>query len=523
MNSLGSVTTVLPPVAATGVTVMHIGDLLPSSPQSLLHKPDEPAGLVGGGNGEEGTPPTTTILVPVAAAAAAGSEHHQPSGSASAGTINAGPNTMAAVGGGVDMGPAGHVATAALTHLLNASVQLAAAAGGDGGAGAVGDGSGMLFAGGVPVGPVAANAPISTIHKKCPYSSQCYHHHHHHHHHLHVANHQQMGQQQQQQQQQQALIAANARSSTNTTHHRRHHPYAVLQQQQQHLHQQQQQQQQHGSSSRGSASASCSSASSAPSALSAMGQRQRDAISANVALPPANASVVADRYLLMEQIEGNNVYRCCDIQSHEELVCKITKNPCFNLLTAHFRLENHPHVNSLRKVVQGHNQTYLFYSPSKGDLHSYVRTRKRLREPEARRLCRQMCAVIKSCHEQGIVLRDLKLRKFVFADSEGTHLKLESLEDAVVLDDPAQDLLQDKRGCPAYVSPELLRTNTSYSGKSADMWSLGVILYTMLVGSYSSRPPPEVAESRERQESSEMMRSVEGSGSRWQWESGCCA
>uniref|UniRef100_A0A2M4A6S5 Putative pseudokinase domain of tribbles n=1 Tax=Anopheles triannulatus TaxID=58253 RepID=A0A2M4A6S5_9DIPT len=471
MNTLGSVTTVLPPVA--GVTVMHIGDLLPSSPQPLLHKPDEP--VVGGGNGEEGTPATTTILVP--AVATAGTEHHQPGGgglpgSTGAPTINAMPSNMAPMGTGgvVDMGPAGHVATAALTHLLNASVQLAASGGGGG----VGDGSGMLFAGGVPVAPVA-NAPISTIHKKCPYSSQCYHHHHHHHHHLHVANHQQMGQQQQQQHQAMAsVMAANARTTTN----RRHHPYAVL-------HQQQQQHHQQGSSSRGSASsASSNSASSATPSMMMMGQRQRDAISANVALPPANASVVADRYLLMEQIEGNNVYRCCDIQSHEELVCKITKNPCFNLLTAHFRLENHPHVNSLRKVVQGHNQTYLFYSPSKGDLHSYVRTRKRLREPEARRLCRQMCAVIKSCHEQGIVLRDLKLRKFVFADSEGTHLKLESLEDAVVLDDPAQDLLQDKRGCPAYVSPELLRTNTSYSGKSADMWSLGVILYTMLVGRY---------------------------------------
>ena len=64
-----------------------------------------------------------------------------------------------------------------------------------------------------------------------------------------------------------------------------------------------------------------------------------------------------------------------------------------------------------------------------------------------------------------------------------TTLRLESLEDAVVLESE-DDLLTDKHGCPAYVSPEILRTNSQYSGRAADMWGLGVMLYTMLVGRY---------------------------------------
>ncbi|CAH0700834.1 unnamed protein product [Spodoptera exigua] len=196
------------------------------------------------------------------------------------------------------------------------------------------------------------------------------------------------------------------------------------------------------------------------------------------------AALVAEKYLLLEQVEGSSLCRCVDVRTQEEYVCKVVSRDCSSLLQAHYRLDGHPHVNPIHEVLVGDKRVYLIFPRSHSDLHSYVRARKRLREHEARRLFRQMAETVAACHEQGIVLRDLKLRKFVFADPQRTTLKLESLEDAVVLDDPEEDLLQDKRGCPAYVSPEILRAHRTYSGRAADMWSLGVILYTMLVGRY---------------------------------------
>lgn len=65
-----------------------------------------------------------------------------------------------------------------------------------------------------------------------------------------------------------------------------------------------------------------------------------------------------------------------------------------------------------------------------------------------------------------------------------TELRLDSLEDACVLDNEDDDRLSDKHGCPAYVSPEILNGTRTYSGRAADMWSLGVMLYTILVGRY---------------------------------------
>lgn len=199
-----------------------------------------------------------------------------------------------------------------------------------------------------------------------------------------------------------------------------------------------------------------------------------------------SASLLGGKYLLLDELEGSSLHRCLDITSHQELVCKVVSREVAGqfLLSAHYRVDGHLHINPIQEVVVGHKNIYLLFPPHHGDLHSYVRTRRRLREPAARQLFRQIVSAVHEAHVKGIVLRDLKLRKFVFTDETRTEVKLESLEDAVVLEDVCDDLLSDKHGCPAYVSPEILRSNTQYSGRAADMWGLGVMLYTMLVGRY---------------------------------------
>lgn len=190
------------------------------------------------------------------------------------------------------------------------------------------------------------------------------------------------------------------------------------------------------------------------------------------------------KYLLLHQLEGSTLYKAVNIETREELVCKIVNNDgSRQILNAHFRLDSNEHINEIQGVLIGEQKTYVFFSPSHGDLYSYVRTRRRLREVEAQRLFSQVAAAVAHCHENRVVLRDLKLRKFVFRDSERTKLKLESLEDAVVLEDE-DDSLSDKHCCPAYVSPEILTVSSHYSGCAADCWSLGVMLYAMLVGRY---------------------------------------
>jgi tribbles-like protein len=185
-------------------------------------------------------------------------------------------------------------------------------------------------------------------------------------------------------------------------------------------------------------------------------------------------------------------YDAVEITTGQEFTCKVLPLSCYRkLLTVYCRAGSHPHIISLQQVVVGSTCVYAFFPRHHGDLHSYVRSARRLKESETAKLFRQIVSVVDHCHSEGIVLRDLKLRKFVFKDSTRTELMLESLDDACVLDSD-DDMLSDRHGCPAYVSPEIL-SDSPYSGRAADVWSLGVILFTMLLGRYPFHDADPVA------------------------------
>ena len=88
------------------------------------------------------------------------------------------------------------------------------------------------------------------------------------------------------------------------------------------------------------------------------------------------------------------------------------------ILAPYFRLGSHDGVVQLQEVVIGATCVYAFFARHYGDLHSYVRAARRLKDTDAARLFEQIASVVAHCHESGIVLRDLKLRKFVFKDPE---------------------------------------------------------------------------------------------------------
>ena len=87
-------------------------------------------------------------------------------------------------------------------------------------------------------------------------------------------------------------------------------------------------------------------------------------------------------------------------------------------LAAYWRAGYHDNLNQIEEILLGDTQAYVFFARHHGDLHSYVRARRRLKEAETLHLFRQIVSAVLHCHENGIVLRGLKLRMFVFKDAE---------------------------------------------------------------------------------------------------------
>ena len=196
-------------------------------------------------------------------------------------------------------------------------------------------------------------------------------------------------------------------------------------------------------------------------------------------LQPSHNYLTTGRYSL-NLVGEDAMFSCWDSIEGRKMIYRAYSNEKFMQLAPILfsDLEGMPPIQEILKVGK---KTYLIYPNTHGDLHAHLKLCKRLPEPAAAAYFIQVIQILRCAHSRGIVLRDLKLKKFVFADLERKMLKLTDVDDAITMS--SNGLLEDRHGCPAYVAPELLQPG-AYLGVPADMWSAGVILYTLLVGHY---------------------------------------
>lgn len=112
-----------------------------------------------------------------------------------------------------------------------------------------------------------------------------------------------------------------------------------------------------------------------------------------------------------------------------------------------------------------------------GDLDNYLKTMKQLELSKAVSYFKQIVEGVHYLHSRGVIHRDLKLGNILFG--QDGNIKIADFGLAAQLSE--EDEQRDTQcGTPTTVAPEVLR-NAGY-GLEADIWSLGCILYSLVVG-----------------------------------------
>ncbi|KAJ0402305.1 hypothetical protein ATCC90586_006383 [Pythium insidiosum] len=196
-----------------------------------------------------------------------------------------------------------------------------------------------------------------------------------------------------------------------------------------------------------------------------------------------------------------------------------------NSISGHAIGGGHPNVLKLYDVLE-------YVQPSKstiflvlelaagGELFDRIRGETGVDETLARNYFSQLLSGVLFCHSLGIVHRDLKPENLLLSDSDvlkiadfglsahfiaavssggAAALSDEAANDGFRSGQPELDDDDDTQivmpvtrfrrlnsvvGSPHYVAPEILQNSRyGYDGRKADMWSIGVILYSLLAGS----------------------------------------
>ncbi|TMW51573.1 hypothetical protein DOY81_003360 [Sarcophaga bullata] len=145
----------------------------------------------------------------------------------------------------------------------------------------------------------------------------------------------------------------------------------------------------------------------------------------------------------------------------------------------HSRLK-HPSVLELYTFFQDANYVYLVLELAQnGELQRYMKQvmRRPMTEPEAANILGQVVAGLLYLHSHQIMHRDISLTNLLL--SHDMHIKIADFGLATQLKRP------DERhvtmcGTPNYISPEVV--SRASHGLPADVWGLGCMFYTLLVG-----------------------------------------
>jgi len=122
------------------------------------------------------------------------------------------------------------------------------------------------------------------------------------------------------------------------------------------------------------------------------------------------------------------------------------------------------------------------------ELYQRIASKQDISEDEGRKYFRQIVMALRHVHQQGIAHRDMKPEN-ILIDKQGNVKIIDfglAAYHCTAGPESSPITMTEKCGTKALIAPEVLRGN-GYNGAIADIWSLGVILFSMFTRAYPFR------------------------------------
>ena len=151
-------------------------------------------------------------------------------------------------------------------------------------------------------------------------------------------------------------------------------------------------------------------------------------------------------------------------------------------------VQGHPNIVSLLGYYENFESIHIYMPRYKSDLSEYIGqfddTNLEFPECFIFYLFEQIVAAVSYCHSRGVVHRDVKLENILVDYNRPPKLVLVDFGYSAIKLKSKDIKLKDHVGSIEYAAPELVMGKPNYSGKSADVWAIGVCLYILVTSEY---------------------------------------